>query len=166
MFLNMNISRHEIAFRVEDFLVKFKKSLLPDKVRRFIGIELDVEDRFAMGKAAEAQITLFIRQNRSVLTIKVTDDGVGIDPEIIVRYAVEKGLKTVEEIATLSPQQCVELIFLPGLSTSTSQSGISGRGVGMDAVKNTVHALRGTICIESKIGRGTSVTIEVPVRSA
>ena len=94
------------------------------------------------------------------LVREVSDDGAGIDPDRLVSRAREKGL--VEERCVLSREEALELIFLPGFSTSQTVSDISGRGVGMDVVKSVMTELGGTVHIFTEVGRGTTFQLLVP----
>ena len=98
--------------------------------------------------------------------IEVADDGKGIDRRVIVQKAVEKNLLTAEQAARLSEQEALELIFRPGFSTKDQATDISGRGVGMDAVKETTDRLRGRLSIATTPGRGTRIAMEFPLTLA
>jgi two-component system chemotaxis sensor kinase CheA len=96
----------------------------------------------------------------------IEDDGKGMDPEVLRRKAVEKGLLDEETAARLSDRECFQLIFLPGFSTKTEISDVSGRGVGMDVVKTRITQMNGTVEIDSLKGKGTKVTLKVPLTLA
>jgi two-component system chemotaxis sensor kinase CheA len=98
--------------------------------------------------------------------IEVSDDGKGIDRNLVVRKAVEKGVITADEAAHLSDQDAQELIFLPGFSTKEQASELSGRGVGMDVVKQTTDTLRGRLSVDSQPGQGTTISMEFPLTLA
>jgi len=98
------------------------------------------------------------------IVIEVQDDGGGIDAERVLAKAIERGL--VEPGASLSEKEIYALIFEPGFSTAASISNLSGRGVGMDVVKRNVTALRGTIDVESRAGKGTTLRIRLPLTLA
>jgi len=127
------------------------------------GIE-PAEERARRGKPAKGHIKLnaFPKGNRVVITVE--DDGAGIDHEKLKRVAVEKGL--VEKADNLTRREMLELIFMPGFSTSEKVSEVSGRGVGMDVVKRNVSKLSGMIDIETEIGKGTKFTITLPITLA
>lgn len=129
------------------------------------GIE-SKEDRIALGKPPIGTVRLSARHEGNNVVIEVEDDGRGMNREKILRKAVERGLVTEEKAAGLSDEKIFEFIFLPGFSTKEQVSELSGRGVGMDVVKNTVEALNGTVSIESKLGKGTKVTIRLPLTLA
>jgi len=100
------------------------------------------------------------------VVIEVEDDGRGIDKEKIIRKAIEKGLIDESKAATLSDQEILNFLFVPGFSTKEKVSEVSGRGVGMDVVKNVVESLNGSISIESEKDKGTKVTIRLPLTLA
>lgn len=128
------------------------------------GIET-ADARVGAGKPASGTISLSFRRSGDHLAVKVSDDGKGIEPVAIRRAAVEKGLIGEEEAAALSDRQALRLIFAPGFSTSRSVTGVSGRGVGMDAVQRAVERLQGSIEIESAPGRGTDIAIRLPLNA-
>lgn len=129
------------------------------------GIE-SPEERIARGKSDVGTITLVARHEGNNVLIEVVDDGKGIDPTIISRLAIERGLFTPEQIAKLPPEEIIKIIFLPGFSTITVVSDVSGRGVGMDAVKAKLEDLNGVLDLESKVGEGSRVTIKLPLTLA
>jgi two-component system chemotaxis sensor kinase CheA len=98
--------------------------------------------------------------------IEVSDDGRGIDRAVVTRKAVEKGIITAEQAAILSEQDALGLIFRPGFSTREEASDLSGRGVGMDVVKETTDKLRGRLTIETQAGQGTKIAMEFPLTLA
>ena len=100
------------------------------------------------------------------LVVEVVDDGRGIDPDIVKRKARERGLLTIDELAALSDEQAIDLVFSAGFSTAAEISDISGRGVGMDVVRTTVEQVGGRVSITSRSGAGTSVRLELPLNIA
>jgi len=127
------------------------------------GIELPAE-RTAAGKNPKGRITLSAEHSGDSVLIRITDDGKGLDKKVLMKKAIEKGL--ISEHAELSAKEAFELIFLPGFSTAATVSNISGRGVGMDVVKRNIEALRGTIDIDSTLGKGTEITLKLPLTLA
>ncbi|MDP3150698.1 MAG: chemotaxis protein CheA [Ignavibacteria bacterium] len=129
------------------------------------GIELP-EIRKAAGKSETGNINLSAEQDGNNIIISIEDDGKGIDPEAIKEKAVSKGMLSKEKAKELSKQEMFNLIFLPGFSTAEKVTNISGRGVGMDVVKTNVAKLRGIINVESTVGKGTKITIKLPLTLA
>jgi two-component system chemotaxis sensor kinase CheA len=129
------------------------------------GLE-DPDSRAGAGKPREGSVTLGAGQQGERILISITDDGRGMDPEVLRRKAVEKGLIDAAEAGRLEPAECLALIFRPGFSTRGEISDISGRGVGMDVVKTNVASLGGTIDIESEPGTGTTIRIGIPLTLA
>jgi len=127
------------------------------------GIE-DADARRASGKQAEARLELTARQGAGEVLIGVRDDGRGLDLEAIRTRAVSRGL--IAEDETPSEAELSALIFHPGFSTSVEVSSISGRGVGMDAVRRAVEDLRGSVEVSSEPGQGTTVTLRLPLTLA
>jgi two-component system, chemotaxis family, sensor kinase CheA len=129
------------------------------------GIELpDVRKRANKPVTAVLRIAAVHLGDR--VRIEVSDDGQGIDRRLVVRKAVEKGIVTADEAAHLSDHDALELIFRPGFSTKEQASELSGRGVGMDVVKQTTDKLRGRLCIETQTGQGTAISMEFPLTLA
>ncbi|MBN1502883.1 chemotaxis protein CheA [Candidatus Woesearchaeota archaeon] len=129
------------------------------------GIET-AEERQKIGKREEGIIKLIARREKSKAIIEVTDDGRGIDPKEVKESSIAKGIITREEAKNMSDEDLRMLIFLPGVSTNKIVTEVSGRGVGMDVVKNTVEAMRGNVTLKSRMGKGTSVVINLPLTIA
>ncbi len=124
------------------------------------------EERIAKGKPPVGTIILSARHEGNNVVIEVIDDGRGIDREKVIKRAVERGLIDEARAATLPDEKVFELIFLPGFSTKDEVTEVSGRGVGMDVVKNVVESLNGSVSIESQKDKGTKVTIRLPLTLA
>jgi two-component system chemotaxis sensor kinase CheA len=129
------------------------------------GIEAE-EDRVKNGKSKGGTLTLAAQHEGNNVIITVEDDGKGIDPEVIKRKAIEKGLINEQKAEELPLQDVYNLIFLPGFSTAKTVTNVSGRGVGMDVVKTNVTKLRGIINVESAPGQGTKMVIKLPLTLA
>jgi two-component system chemotaxis sensor kinase CheA len=129
------------------------------------GIE-EKEERIQKGKSPLGNLILAASQEGNHVLITVQDDGKGIDPNVIKKKAIERGLVTAAKAEELSDQEILEFIFLPGFSTATKVTNVSGRGVGMDVVRTNVAKLRGIINIESKPGIGTKMIIKLPLTLA
>lgn len=129
------------------------------------GIETP-QERVAKGKNPQGTVILAAEHEGNNINITIQDDGKGMDPEVIKRKAIEKGLISKEKANDLNKNEIFNLIFLPGFSTAEKITNISGRGVGMDVVKTNVTKLRGTIQIDSEIGKGTKIVIKLPLTLA
>ncbi|SDF10435.1 chemotaxis protein CheA [Dyella sp. 333MFSha] len=129
------------------------------------GIEMP-DVRAAEGKSRLGTVRLAAGQYGDRIVITVTDDGKGMDPEVLRRKAVEKGLMDAEQAARLDERECYEIVFRPGFSTASTVSDISGRGVGMDVVKTKIVELGGTLSIDSRVGHGSTVRLSVPLTLA
>jgi two-component system chemotaxis sensor kinase CheA len=122
------------------------------------------EERVAAGKNPAGQVTLIARQTGGDVTITIRDDGRGIDRQRVRAKAESSGL--IAAGATLTDQELLQLIFEPGFSTAAQITNLSGRGVGMDVVKKTIEALRGTINVTSNPGMGSEITLAIPLTLA
>ncbi len=127
------------------------------------GLE-STEERIASGKQEEGTVRLAALHRSGRIVIEVSDDGKGINRPKVREIAVKKGLVAVD--ANLSDEEIDNLIFLPGFSTATSVSNLSGRGVGMDVVKRSIQALGGRITISSIPGKGSTFTLSLPLTLA
>jgi len=136
-------------------------------VRNCIAHGIDTtEQRRQIGKPTRGTIQLTARPNGDRIQVQVRDDGAGIDVEAVRAAAVERGLLGAEEAALLNDRQAVNLIFLPGLSTTRMATDVSGRGVGMDIVESTIRRLNGTVNVETEKGKGTTITVDLPLSVA
>ncbi len=124
------------------------------------GIE-STEDRLKAGKEKDGNILLKAYYSGSNVYIQIIDDGAGINLAAVKNKAIEKGI--VDKSHNLSDREINDLIFLAGFSTSKSVTNVSGRGVGMDAVKRKIESIQGEVSIQSKSGLGTTVTIKLPL---
>ena len=124
------------------------------------------EERVAAGKPARGTIRLSARRAGDSIIIEIIDDGRGMRAEFIRDKAVRKGLITADEANTLDERASLNLIFLPGFSTKTGISSVSGRGVGMDVVRTNILRLKGRIELGSTPGAGSRVTIYLPLTLA
>ncbi|OGP86320.1 MAG: hypothetical protein A2Y95_06045 [Deltaproteobacteria bacterium RBG_13_65_10] len=121
-------------------------------------------DRVGMGKPEEGVIRIKAAQRGNHVVIEVTDDGGGMDPEVLREIAVEKGLLPATE--QVSKREIFDMIFLPGFSTKKVVTEVSGRGVGMDVVKENISRLSGIVDVDSELGKGTRLTIVLPITLA
>ncbi|HHO68914.1 MAG TPA: chemotaxis protein CheA, partial [Gammaproteobacteria bacterium] len=120
----------------------------------------------AAGKPRAGTVVLAAEQEGDHILLSIQDDGKGMDPEVLRRKAVEKGLMDEEAAARLDDKECYNLIFAAGFSTKDEISDVSGRGVGMDVVKTRIGQLNGTVEIDSEPGRGSRLSIRVPLTLA
>jgi two-component system chemotaxis sensor kinase CheA len=127
------------------------------------GIE-NASDRVAAGKPAQGTISLRALHNGSSVVVSIHDDGKGLNPATIKAKAIEK--KLIPPDSTLTDKEIYRLIFLPGFSTAAKVTNISGRGVGMDVVKRQIESLRGVIDIRSQVGKGTTISLTLPLTLA
>ncbi|MBS1802414.1 MAG: chemotaxis protein CheW [Acidobacteria bacterium] len=123
-------------------------------------------DRVAAGKRMEGRLKIEARHEAGQVVVEIEDDGRGIDPDVLGKAALSKGLLTAEKLESMSSKDKMALIFLPGFSTSSEVSEVSGRGVGMDVVKTNLDHLGGKIEIISVAGRGTTFRIKLPLTLA
>ncbi len=124
------------------------------------GIE-DAEERVKVGKPKQGKISLKAFYSGANVMIQISDDGAGIDPEMITQKAISKGIIGAER--KLTQREILDLVFLPGFSTAKKVTDVSGRGVGMDVVKRKIADIRGEVDIDSELGVGTTITIKLPL---
>jgi len=129
------------------------------------GIE-SPEERVRSGKPPTGAVRLEAAKERESVIIRVSDDGRGMDPARLRRVALERGVITREQHDSLPDVEALHLITLPGFSTAKEVTDVSGRGVGMDVVRNSVESLHGTLVIESVLGRGSTFTLRLPLTLA
>ena len=129
------------------------------------GLELGA-DRQANGKMSEGYVRLAASQEGNSIVIRVEDDGRGLPVEKIKAKALERGLVTEADVASMGHREMMNLIFLPGFSTADQVSDLSGRGVGMDVVRTNISRMNGSIELDSEPGKGSRVTIKLPLTVA
>ncbi|MCH8520548.1 chemotaxis protein CheA [Glycocaulis sp.] len=129
------------------------------------GVEMP-DVRAANGKAETGTIRLSAYHEGGAIIIKIADDGAGLDPEKIRAKAMEKGLATADELASMSEQQIQRFIFAAGFSTAAKVTNLSGRGVGMDVVRTNIEQIGGSIDLHSEVGKGTTFAIKIPLTLA
>lgn len=133
-------------------------------VKNAIAHGIETRDvRAAKDKDEAGTITLRAYPQGNYIFVEVQDDGAGINVENVKAKAVEKGLRTSEQVAALSDDEAINLIFLPGLSTAKEVTTDAGRGVGMDAVASNIRKLGGEIAIATELGKGTRFTLRLPL---
>ncbi|MGE8501884.1 MAG: chemotaxis protein CheA [Pseudomonas sp.] len=124
------------------------------------------EEREKAGKARAGRVVLSAEQEGDHILLSITDDGKGMDADVLRAKAVEKGLLDKDAADRLNEFECYNLIFAPGFSTKTEISDVSGRGVGMDVVKTKISQLNGTVNVFSQKGQGSKIIIKVPLTLA
>lgn len=124
------------------------------------------EEREAAGKPRTGRVVLSAEQEGDHILLMITDDGKGMDADVLRAKAVEKGVLDKDAADRLSDLECYNLIFAPGFSTKTEISDVSGRGVGMDVVKTKISQLNGTVNVFSQKGQGSRIVIKVPLTLA
>ncbi|NOI09611.1 chemotaxis protein CheA [Vibrio alginolyticus] len=129
------------------------------------GIEMP-DARAKAGKSRTGKVILSASQEGDHIELSIVDDGGGMDPNKLRGIAVKRGMMDEDAAARLTDKECFNLIFAPGFSSKDKISDISGRGVGMDVVKTAINTLNGSIDIDSELGKGTKITIKVPLTLA
>ncbi len=122
------------------------------------------EVRQGLGKPAAGMLNITARHSGAYVLIEITDDGAGIDKDVVRQKALEKGI--ISPDSELQDKEIFSLIFAPGFSTAATVTNVSGRGVGMDVVKRTIDNLRGSVEVNSEKGVGTTVTLKLPLTLA
>ncbi len=159
----------EIVFEKEGIETELDKAIVDNLSEPLIhvfrnavdhGLETP-EEREMRGKNRKGRIKLFAACSGNYVTIQIHDDGRGIDPDIIRKTAVQRNI--ISESLKLSDSEIVNLIFTPGFSTAENLSSVSGRGIGMDIIKQKINNLRGEVEINSEKGLGTYITIRLPL---
>jgi two-component system chemotaxis sensor kinase CheA len=122
--------------------------------------------RESRGKPRRGRVKLAASQRGGQIIVTISDDGGGMDPGRLREKAIEKGVITADEAETMDDRQSFELIFRAGFSTATEVSDVSGRGVGMDVVRDAIAKLKGSIAIDSRLGQGTTMELRLPLTLA
>jgi len=163
-------SQKEIIFEMEGENTQMDRSILEEISDPMIhllrnavdhGIE-DPDSRLKLGKPRQGNIKLQAFHQENHVILRVSDDGRGIDLEMVKRRALERGILTPEKSRTITPEEVLNLIFTPGFSTAQAVSDVSGRGVGLDIVKQRIKKIGGKIEVDSTTGKGTSFKIKLP----
>jgi two-component system chemotaxis sensor kinase CheA len=148
-------------------LLEAIKDPLTHAVRNSLDHGIEPPDvREAAGKDPEGTLRLRAAQEGSHVVIEVADDGAGIGVEKVRKKALERGLITSERAAQLPERELLQLIFVPGFSTAAAITNVSGRGVGMDVVRTNVEKIGGTVEIDSRAGKGTTLRLRIPLTLA
>jgi two-component system, chemotaxis family, sensor kinase CheA len=161
----------EVSFEVQGKDTELDRAILeelPDPILHILRNAIDhgiepAEERVRKGKPPVGTIRLEASKERESVVLRLSDDGRGIDPAVIRRVALERGVITREQAESMPDGDLIMLVTLPGFSTAKEVSDVSGRGVGMDVVRSTIETLRGTLLIESTIDQGTTFTLKLPL---
>jgi two-component system chemotaxis sensor kinase CheA len=161
----------EVTLRVNDGDIELDRGILENIAEPLMHILRNAVDhgmepphiRLAAGKPRSGLISITLNRDKDHVTIVVSDDGQGMDASQLAAKAVDKGLISADQAALMSPREIFMLICNPGFSTAETVTDISGRGVGMDAVKSAVRSLGGSLSIESESGRGSSIYLKLPL---
>jgi len=164
----------EVNFEIEGEEIELDRTILTeisDPLMHIIRNSLDhgieaPEERVEKGKPRQGRVTLRASRERDHVVIQVEDDGAGLDVEQIKRKAIEKEVRSAEELETMDDSAIYDLVFHPGFSTAEEVTDTSGRGVGMDVVHDTVTQLDGSVDVDSDPGEGTTVSLRLPVTMA
>jgi len=158
------VGRHT---ELDKTLVEAIRDPLTHLVRNSVDHGLETtEDRLAAGKPAQGVVTLTARHEGGQVVMEISDDGAGIDPAVIRRTAIEKGILSSEEAAQRSDRDIISLIFRPGFSTAATVTNMSGRGVGLDVVRTNIEGIGGSVDVHSTVGTGTTFTVKIPLTVA
>ncbi|MFZ3209627.1 MAG: chemotaxis protein CheA [Geobacteraceae bacterium] len=167
-------SGKEVAFEIVGKEIELDRGILEELSDPLVhimrnavdhGVELPAERRTA-GKPPKGSIRLVVSREQDMVVVTVEDDGRGMDPARLIAVALEKGLITREEGSRLSPREAFMLTCIPGFSTAGEITDVSGRGVGMDAVRTKIQGLGGVVSIESEAMKGSRITLKLPLTIA
>lgn len=163
-----------VAVEVEGTTTELDKALVEairDPVMHIVRNSLDhgietPDERVAKGKPATGKLTVRAMHEGSTVTIEIRDDGKGVDPAVVKRVALSRGVITQAEADRMGDREAIELIFRAGFSTAAKVTAISGRGVGMDVVRTHVERAGGQVELESHVGKGTTIRMKMPLTLA
>jgi two-component system chemotaxis sensor kinase CheA len=143
------------------------KDPLTHLVRNAVDHGIEAPDvRKAAGKPVEGILRLRAYHEAGQVHLEIIDDGAGIDPQKIVAKAIDRGLVSQAQLATMTPREIMHLIFLPGFSLAAKVTNVSGRGVGMDVVKTRIEAIGGSVDVTSRVGKGSTFRLTIPLTLA
>lgn len=163
----VNLVMHGEDTDLDKNLVEALSDPLVHLVRNSVDHGIEAPDvRENAGKPRKGTVTLSAEQEGDHILLSIQDDGAGMDPEVLRRKAVEKGIYDQDAADRLTDNECFNLIFAAGFSTKEQISDVSGRGVGMDVVKTKIGQLNGQINIVSEMGKGSTIIIKVPLTLA
>ena len=162
-----DLEMHGASTELDRQLLQAIQDPLTHMVRNAADHGIEPSDvRRAAGKPERGRITLTAYHEGGHVVMEVADDGAGMDPARVRRKAVERGLVSAEAAAAMSDAQVLRFVFEPGFSTAAAVTSVSGRGVGMDVVKNNIERIGGTVDLASRPGRGCTVRVRIPLTLA
>jgi len=148
-------------------LLEAIKDPLTHIVRNSVDHGIETPDkRVACGKPAEGHLKLRARHEGGQVLVEISDDGAGIDTARVKSKAIERGMVTAQQAGHMNEGEILNLVFLPGFSTAEKVTNLSGRGVGMDVVKTNIDRVNGTVDLQSRRGKGTTIRIKIPLTLA
>ncbi|KMQ74934.1 chemotaxis protein CheA [Marinobacter subterrani] len=163
----VNLVMHGEETDLDKNLVEALSDPLVHLVRNSVDHGIEAPDiREKAGKPRQGTVTLSAEQEGDHILLSIEDDGAGMNPEVLRRKAVEKGIYDQDAADRLTNTECYNLIFAAGFSTKDQISDVSGRGVGMDVVKTKIGQLNGQLSVESELGKGSRIIIKVPLTLA
>ncbi|MDF0749064.1 chemotaxis protein CheA [Marinobacter sp. 71-i] len=163
----INLEMHGEDTDLDKNLVEALSDPLVHLVRNSVDHGIEAPDvRAKAGKPRQGRVTLSAEQEGDHILLSIEDDGAGMDPDVLRRKAVEKGIYEQDAADRLTNTECYNLIFAAGFSTKDQISDVSGRGVGMDVVKTKIGQLNGQLSVESELGKGSRIIIKVPLTLA
>ncbi|MDX1553955.1 MAG: chemotaxis protein CheA, partial [Marinobacter sp.] len=163
----INLEMHGEETDLDKNLVEALSDPLVHLVRNSVDHGIEAPDiREKAGKPRQGTVTLSAEQEGDHILLSIEDDGAGMDPDVLRRKAVEKGIYEQDAADRLTNTECYNLIFAAGFSTKDQISDVSGRGVGMDVVKTKIGQLNGQLSVESELGKGSRIVIKVPLTLA
>ncbi len=163
----VRVSTFGIDTEIDKLMVEELSDPIMHIIRNIVDHAIEEPDeREGAGKDRVGTITLGAYQKGSQVVLEISDDGIGIDPEKIKTIAIKRGFLTTEAAASLTRTELIDLIFLPGFTTADSVSEVSGRGVGLDVVKENIARLSGVIEIDTTKDRGTRIILTIPITLA
>jgi two-component system chemotaxis sensor kinase CheA len=159
----IQVDIHGSDVRLDNYLLDSLADPIAQIVKNSVDHGLEhTERRLELGKSPKGRITLSAYMRDGAAIIEISDDGAGIDADMLKRRALEKGLTDEETLAAMPDKEAFALMMEPGISTAKEVTSLSGRGVGMDIVKTNIEKLGGTIEIDSETGRGTNIIFKMP----
>lgn len=163
----IRIEMEGVETELDKTILEAIKDPLMHVIRNSVDHGVETPDRRrAAGKPEEGRLFMRAFHEGGQVIIEITDDGKGIDPEVIKTKALEKGLITAEHAARMGEREAISLIFLPGFSTAEKVTNVSGRGVGMDVVKTNVEKIGGAVDVSSRLGHGSTLRMKIPLTLA